>query len=887
MTDDPAGTPSRSVVERESMKRRSVGAKLSIAFGFLVSILMGIGWLGLDRMGQINTELSDILDRRLNKVEWARKVIFHSNLNHQMTTDIFLVDERSEEEIDRFLIRRTQNDNDISSLLKKIEPELDSAEERELFAEVNDTRALANDGLKEVHALIRQRKPEIAKQIMFSKVHPIIENYGRALQAFLRIEETQLREARAHSENSYAAARRISTLFIGLAIALAIVIAVSVTRALVRESEKKEQARMEIRRLNENLEKTVAERTEDLRRLAAIVESSDDSIVGEIVDGTILSWNAAAERMYGYSATEMIGKSAGILAPSDQQDEIQEVLRRVERGEKIEQFETIRVRKDGRQIHVALSVSPIKDPRARVVGASIIARDITERKRAEERFCKAFSASPEPTTIVTMAEGRFIDVNESFLRVTGYQREEVIGRTSLELKFWERPEDRAKLIEILDKQGLVRDLEITFLTRSGARRRGLDSAEIIEVAGQRCILSIFKDITERKLLEEQLRQAQKMESVGRLAGGVAHDFNNLLGVIIGYSEILRERLDRSSPLRNEVLEIKKAGERAASLTRQLLAFSRQQVLEPKILNLKTIMADIENMLRRLIRADIELNIRMAPDLAQVKADQGQIEQVIMNLVVNARAAMPQGGRLSLEARNVELDEAFARQHPPSVPGRYVLLAVTDTGLGMDQDTQAHIFEPFFTTKEKDKGTGLGLSVVYGVVKQSGGYIWVHSELGKGTTFKIYLPLVEGPVEDAPRDTGPTPSLRGSETILLVEDEESLRQLTRRLLVQSGYTVLDAPDAAQALEIARWNHGRIDLLITDMVMPGMSGPVLAERMAGMCPDLKVLFVSGYTEYRANAHGSPAAATRLLQKPFSRDVLMAKVREVLDLRTPVAF
>jgi len=387
--------------------------------------------------------------------------------------------------------------------------------------------------------------------------------------------------------------------------------------------------------------------------------------------------------------------------------------------------------------------------------------------------------------------------------------------------------------------------------------------------------------------DEQLRQAQKMESVGRLAGGVAHDFNNLLGVILGYSEVLEERLDGHDELRKYAYEIRKAGERAASLTRQLLAFSRQQVLEPKVLDLNTIVADIENMLRRLIGADVELTTVPGPDLGHVRADQGQIEQVIMNLAVNARDAMPQGGKLIIETANVELDEAFARQHPPSIPGRYVRLAVTDTGTGMDKQTQNHIFEPFFTTKGKDEGTGLGLSVVYGIVKQSGGYIWVYSEPGNGTTFKIYLALVEGAVEDTGRNAGPAKSGHGWETILLVEDEESLRHLTRALLVRSGYTVLDAGNAAHALEIAHQYQGTIQLLLTDMVLPDISGGVLAGKMALLRPDMRVVIVSGYTEYAAAGRGSLEFGSCFLQKPFTRDALTHKVREVLDTAVSVKF
>jgi two-component system cell cycle sensor histidine kinase/response regulator CckA len=509
-----------------------------------------------------------------------------------------------------------------------------------------------------------------------------------------------------------------------------------------------------------------------------------------------------------------------------------------------------------------------------------IVQDVTDRKKAEERFFKAFNANPEPITIATLAEGRYIDVNESFLRITGYRREEVIGRTSLDVKFWNQPEDRTRLVEKLKTEGSVRDLEINFSTKSGEQRTGLDSAEIIEIAGEKCVIAIMKDITDRQMLEKQLRQAQKMEAVGQLSGGIAHDFNNLLGVIIGYSEILEERLDQGSKLRQNAEEIKKAGQRAASLTRQLLAFSRQQVLEPKVLSLNTVVADTEKMLRRLIGEDIQLTTVLASELGHAKADIGQIEQVIVNLAVNARDAMPDGGKLTIETSIVELDEEYALRHPPTIPGEYIALLVTDTGIGMDAETRAHIFEPFFTTKELGKGTGLGLSTVYGIIKQSGGYVWVYSEPGLGTTFKIYLPRVDKVVSKNRPSGIASGFLQGSETILLVEDEESLRNLTRTLLERGGYTVLEASGGSQAVEIARQHQGPIHLLLTDMVMPGMNGRAVAENLKPVRPEMKVVYMSGYMSFTSRGLLDPEAI--FLPKPVTRDALFLKVSEALNLQ-----
>jgi signal transduction histidine kinase/CheY-like chemotaxis protein len=394
-----------------------------------------------------------------------------------------------------------------------------------------------------------------------------------------------------------------------------------------------------------------------------------------------------------------------------------------------------------------------------------------------------------------------------------------------------------------------------------------------------------EDVTDLRALESQFRQAQKMEAVGRFSGGIAHDFNNLLGVIIGYTEMLEQRLDSASPLYKYAKEIDRAAERAASLIRQLLAFSRQQVLEPKVINLNNVLREMKTMLQRLIGEDIELTTDLVEDLWHVRADQGQIEQVVMNLVVNARDAMPHGGKLMLTTSNVELDEAFASKHSPTISGSYALLTVTDTGTGMDKETQARLFEPFFTTKGKDQGTGLGLAVVYGVVKQSGGYIWVDSEPGAGTTFKIYLPRVHAALQEARINEDSASSLQGFETILLVEDEESLRELTRDLLVQEGYTVLVASNGAQALKIAQEHQSNIRLLLTDVVLPGMRGPEVAATIAPLCPAMKILFMSGYTDYSVAVNGELEAGTFFLPKPCTRVALLSKVRQVLGTKVLV--
>ena len=531
----------------------------------------------------------------------------------------------------------------------------------------------------------------------------------------------------------------------------------------IRDISDRKRIAEELRRANEELHRRTAEQLGEYRsRLASIIDSSEDAILSKDMNGIITSWNKGAERIYGYTPEEVLGKHMSFLTPSDRPDEIPEILRRIARGERVEIHESVRVTKDGRHLDVSVSVSPLRNASGDIVGASAIARDITTQKRAEG----------------------------------------------------------------------------------------------------------------------QLRQAQKMEAIGRLAGGVAHDFNNVLGIINACAEFLRDRIDPATEPSVYVENIKKAIERGTSLTRQMLAFSRKSAIQPRVLDLNERLRDISKLLRPLLGEDVEIIIVPRTPSAVVEADPGQLDQIVVNLAVNARDAMPRGGKFILETSAVRLDESFAEQRQAMAPGKYIMLAVSDTGSGMDEATVSRIFEPFFTTKEAGKGTGLGLATVYGIVKQSAGHILVYSELGHGTTFKIYLPSAEHKIGAASKPDAETVSpKRQGTTILLVEDDEIMRSLTRKLLQEHGYTVIEADDGKSALEWVKSHPDPIDLLLTDVVMRRMSGPELAERLNGSHPTLKVVYMSGYTgELMANREVLKPGVT-LLEKPFSRTALLNTIHTTL--------
>jgi two-component system cell cycle sensor histidine kinase/response regulator CckA len=528
-----------------------------------------------------------------------------------------------------------------------------------------------------------------------------------------------------------------------------------------------------------------------------------------------------------------------------------------------------------------------EDLRSRLADGHV--RNITRQARSEEairdseaRYRRLFEAAQDGILILDANTGLITDVNPFLIELLDYSREEFLGKALWEIgPFKDVAASKAAFRE-LQSQKFVRYDDLPLETRAGQSINVEFVSNVYRVNNKKVIQCNIRDITHRKrveLTQQQVRQAQKMEAVGQLAGGIAHDFNNLLGVILGYCEILEGSTDLAEPSRKMIEQIHNAGISAKDLTRHLLAFSRRQVLQLVFLDLNAIVKHTSTLLDRLLGDDVTLNSVLSHDLGTVKADPSQIEQILMNLAVNARDAMPQGGKITIRTANVTIDQAYVKQHPYLKPGPYVMLTVSDTGIGMDAETRARIFEPFFSTKVDGKGTGLGLSTVFGIVKQSMGAINVYSEPGHGTKFKVYFPRCEeAPIVLPTNETAPLAG--GSETILLVDDAAPLRGLTRLLLEGCGYTVLDSGDPAEAMGIAELHKGPLPLLITDVVMPGFSGRVLADRLRAARPETRVLYTSGYADDEIVQHGLVGADCAFLEKPFTRDALVRKVREILD-------
>jgi two-component system cell cycle sensor histidine kinase/response regulator CckA len=619
-----------------------------------------------------------------------------------------------------------------------------------------------------------------------------------------------------------------------------------------------------------------------------ISENAADMIAVVDMEGKRIYNSLSYQKVLGYSQEELQASSAFDQIHPDDRERVEKAA---EEARLLGTGKTLEYRfrhKKGNWLVVESTSSVIRNAKGEPEKLVIVNRDTTERKKAEEAlrrsetgFRSVVENAPYGIFRASTAGG-FLQVNPAFQKMLGYELEEELLQRDLGSEIFRHAGEYQRMTEQLSHAEEFKDMEMEWkrmdgtpiTVRCSGRRRS-------ECNGDPAYFEVFaEDVTEKRVLEKQLRMAQKMEAIGRLSGGIAHDFNNLLGVIIGYSALLKKKLTESNVLYDHAFEIEKAGQRAASLTKQLLAFSRQQVLTPAVLNLNTLASDMEKMLPRLLGEDIEVSLVLDPQLRQVKADQSQIEQVIMNLAVNARDAMPTGGKLKIHTANVELDLAYTRNHPGSKAGAYVMLAVTDTGTGMDSETLLHIFEPFFTTKERGKGTGLGLATVYGVVKQSTGYIWVDSKPGAGTSFQVYLPRHAEELTVDKRKIDQGEKLCGSESILLVEDAEPLRKLAQTFLEAAGFQVLTAESGERAMEIVAGDVGTFDLLLTDVVMPGMNGRVLSEQLLLRLPGMKVLYMSGYTDSFIAGHGVLDPGTNLLHKPFTEEILIRKIREVLD-------
>jgi PAS domain S-box-containing protein len=620
-------------------------------------------------------------------------------------------------------------------------------------------------------------------------------------------------------------------------------------------------------------------------KFRALIENSSDGIFLLDKDGRIAFCSSSVARILGYKAEELVGYPVNDLFHPDDREKAETGFLDCITGNA--NFVTCRVRLRHRDHSWRITDGVCSNLLAAegIHGLVVNFRDVTESaaaeialRKSEECFAKAFTTSPLPTIIITLAKKDFLNANPAFLKMFGYESSEVVGHTADELGLWVEPHARETMLKALEHSPTVEPVQTKFRTKSGEIRDVVVVADILELDGVPCLLGITQDVTETKRLEAKFLQAQKMEAVGRLAGGIAHDFNNLLMIMGCSADLLQENRLDSLRVDKFSQQIRDAVDKAARLTRQLLAFSRQQVLQPSVLDLNGIINDLVKMMSRLIGEDIEVELTLDPGLGRVEVDRGQTEQVIMNLAVNARDAMPDGGKLTVTTTNIDMDSDHPYlQQMGLAPGSYVMLSIIDTGIGMSAETQSHMFEPFFTTKELGKGTGLGLSTVFGIVKQSNGAIWVQSEPGEGTAFHIYLPRIQKAFAATTVVEGAA-ALDGKETILLAEDDDALRHLFVDYLRSKGYRVIEAVDGPNALHASE-EEGTFHVLVTDMIMPGFGGHKLADLLLARCPDIPVIFLSGYTDRAANIQEFKFLSSYYLQKPFSMDALARAVRTAL--------
>ncbi len=653
-------------------------------------------------------------------------------------------------------------------------------------------------------------------------------------------------------------------------------------------------------RRSQLLEREVGSRTADLVESEGLYRSTFDAApVGIVRADPAGQWLRANQRLcdlLGYSREQLRNATIQALVRSDEGVGQSAAIVEMAQG-KLDRhvIDELRYRRrDGSFVWVRVNVSAHRDGEGRTQELIFVIEDITGRRALEETIRKsvarvtaseqryrALLENAQDAIAVLTPYGIVREMNQRWAEIVGIPREQLVGRHVRDFA--------PRGLEVENGEGYQRTLgskeavsgPIKIATWDGSNLFLEFSLATIELEGENLVLAIGRDVTEKRQLEEQLRQAQKLEMIGQLAGGVAHDFNNILTAILGFCDLLLMELEPNHVGRTDVFEIKAAGERAAGLTRQLLAFSRKQILQANVLDINGVIKGMEAMLRRLTAAHIDLVVSLQREVGAIRIDPTQLEQIVVNLVVNGADAMPRGGKLTIETSNVRLDEHYRGHHLPVTPGDFVLLAVSDTGIGMDEETSRRVFEPFFTTKELGKGTGLGLATVYGIVKQSGGDIWVYSEPGHGSAFKIYLPRVTAAVSEAAKTFIPSETVqRGSETILLVEDDEAVRRLARLILERTGYRVIEAENPKEALRVAKQWGGNIQLLVSDLIMPESDGAPLFDRLSAVRPDLRVLYISGYADEAVVRHGVIGEGTPFLQKPFTPLALNGKVREVLD-------